>query len=156
MSMYRRMRLRGGTFFFTVTLADRTSSLLVDHIDRLRDAFRIVRERRPFVMIAVCVLPDHLHAIWELPEGDMDFSTRWSAIKSQFSRGLSPSRVPTQSKLQRRERGIWRGCRRRREVCGADRVPAAQRHGVLQEAVGRRLCMRRGGREVVGAERAVQ
>ena len=73
---YRRAKVNGSAFFFTVVLAERSSTLLVDKIDRLRNAYRLVRERRPFETIAICVLPDHIHAIWSLPEGDADFSTR--------------------------------------------------------------------------------
>jgi putative transposase len=88
-------------------LAERSSSLLVDQIDRLRQVYRIVQQRRPFETIAVCVLPDHLHALWALPESDTDFSTRWSLIKSGFSRGLVSAESRSASKLAKREKGIW-------------------------------------------------
>jgi putative transposase len=81
-------------------------ALLVDNIERLRKSYRIVRERRPFETIAICILPDHIHAIWELPDGDADFSARWSLIKSGFSRGLE-ERPRSPSKIVRREKGIW-------------------------------------------------
>jgi putative transposase len=48
MPNYRRANIRGGAFFFTVTLADRSSKLLVEEIDRLRRAYRTVQEQRPF------------------------------------------------------------------------------------------------------------
>jgi putative transposase len=106
MPQYRRANINGSTFFFTVVLADRSSTLLVDDVDRLREVYRIVRERRPFETVAICVLPDHIHAIWTLPEGDADFSIRWSLIKSGFSRGLADEpRSP--SKIVKREKGIW-------------------------------------------------
>ena len=79
MPNYRRADIKGGIFFFTVALADRSSSLLVDEVDRLRRAYRIVQGRRPFETIAVCILPDHIHALWALPEDDPDFSIRWRA-----------------------------------------------------------------------------
>jgi putative transposase len=106
MPQYRRAKFNGSTFFFTVVLADRSSSLLVDQIDHLRQAYRVVQERRPFDTVAICVLPDHVHAIWSLPDGDSDFSTRWSLIKSGFSRGLD-ARPRSQSKIAKREKGIW-------------------------------------------------
>ncbi|AWM05351.1 transposase [Bradyrhizobium symbiodeficiens] len=93
-------------FFFTVVLADRSNTLLVDQIDRLRQIYRAVLQRRPFETIAICVLPDHLHAIWALPEDDSDFSSRWSLIKGGFSRGLEAQSRST-SKLKKREKGIW-------------------------------------------------
>jgi putative transposase len=103
MSRYRRARIEGGIFFFTVTLADRSSGLLVRHIDRLRRIYAAVRQRRPFETVAICVLPDHIHAIWQLPPNDSDFSLRWSLIKSGFSRGLALDVPRTPSKMVKRE-----------------------------------------------------
>lgn len=80
-------------FFFTVNLADRRSRLLTTQIDLLRQAFRDVRQRHPFRIEAVVVLPDHLHAVWTLPEDDADFSLRWRLIKPAFSRALPPRRT---------------------------------------------------------------
>jgi putative transposase len=105
MAQYRRAKINGSIFFFTVVVADRSSNLLVEHIDRLRQAYRVVQERRPFETIAVCVLPDHVHAIWALPEGDADFSTRWSLIKSGFSRGVDAGER-SESKISKREKGV--------------------------------------------------
>ena len=50
MVRYRRNRLEGGTYFFTVALADRRATLLVDHILALRAAFRVARQERPYVI----------------------------------------------------------------------------------------------------------
>jgi putative transposase len=106
MPNYRRARIDGGTFLFTVTLADRSSDLLTHEIERLRAAYRSVQNERPFRTIAVCVLPDHLHAIWRLPHADTDFARRWSLIKRGFSHGLA-ARPRSPSKLAKREKGIW-------------------------------------------------
>src|ERR1700732_2233943 len=89
MPQYRRAKIEGSVFFFTVVLAERPSNLLFEKIDRFRRIYRTIQQRRPFETIAICVLPDHLHALWALPEGDADFSTRWRLIKSSFSRGLT-------------------------------------------------------------------
>ena len=107
MPYYRRANIEGGTFFFTVTLVDRSSDLLVRHIDRLRRIYASVQQRQPFETVAICVLPDHLHAICMLPHGDADFPLRWSLIKSGFTRGLPGDAPRTPSKLVRRERGLW-------------------------------------------------
>jgi len=88
MTNYRRNIVRGGTYFFTVNLADRRLRLLTENIDLLRAAFRETRSRHPFSIDAIVILPDHLHAIWTLPEGDFRFAVRWRLIKSAFSRGL--------------------------------------------------------------------
>jgi putative transposase len=74
---YRRNRVPGGAFFFTVNLLDRRSNLLVARIDALRDAVRQERTRAPFHIDAWVVLPDHMHCLWTLPEGDADFPGRW-------------------------------------------------------------------------------
>ncbi len=107
MTTYRRNFLPGGSFFFTVNLADRRLRLLTRHIHSLRNAFRDVRARYPFVIEAIVVLPDHLHAIWTLPEGDSDFSVRWRLIKSTFSRGLPRGEWISASRAAKGERGIW-------------------------------------------------
>jgi putative transposase len=86
MVLYRRNFVAGGTFFFTATLADRRSSVLVQNIGILRHAFRITRSERPFTMDAVVVLPEHLHIVMTLPPDDADFPGRWKRIKSLFTR----------------------------------------------------------------------
>ena len=91
---YRRNRVPGGTFFFTVTLTDRRSLLLVDHIDLLRDALKVVRKQHPLRIRATVVLPDHLHTVWTLPPDDDDFPRRWQAIKSRFTSAVIQQGVP--------------------------------------------------------------
>jgi putative transposase len=91
---YRRNIVPGGTFFFTVTLADRRSSLLVKHISALRSAFRIARKERPFSLDAVVIFPDHLHVVMTLPPDDADFSGRWRRIKGHFSTELIARGAP--------------------------------------------------------------
>ena len=107
MSNYRRMRVPGGTYFFTVNLLERRRRLLVEHIDALRAAFRVAKVRLPFEIIAIVVLPDHLHCVLRLPEGDDDYSNRWSQIKSQFSRRIEIAEYRTSIRSKKRERGIW-------------------------------------------------
>jgi len=63
MTDYRRYRLKGGTYFFTVNLAERKRNLLTEHIDALRDAFREIKQTHPFQIDAIVVLPDHLHTL---------------------------------------------------------------------------------------------
>ena len=107
MSWYRRAKIKGGTFFFTVTLADRSSDLLVRQIDILRRSYACVQERHPFKTVAICILPDHVHAVWSLPPDDSDFALRWNLIKGGFSRGLPDSLSRSPSKISKREKGIW-------------------------------------------------
>jgi len=103
---YRRNFVPGGMFFFTVTLADRRSSVLVDHVDLLRNALRVARQERPFVIDAIVILPEHLHAILTLPPNDFDFSGRWRRIKGYFSSAL----IDASTQLKRRPNGslaLW-------------------------------------------------
>jgi putative transposase len=103
MVRYRRNFIPGGTYFFTATLDDRTSSALTDHIDRLRASFRVCRKERPFDIDAIVILPDHLHTLWTLPQGDADFSGRWRRIKAHFTHGVAASGVS----IQRRGNGEY-------------------------------------------------
>ena len=115
---YRRARLKGGTYFFTVVTHKRVKIFnRSDNVELLRQAFRKVIKRHPFKIDAFVLLPDHLHCIWTLPQGDADFSTRWRLIKSYFSRhiglvGWVEERNPTKtttstSRLRKNEKSIW-------------------------------------------------
>ena len=88
MVQYRRNFVRGGTYFFTVTLKNRRASLLVDHAELLIAAIRRVRDLHPWQTDAMVVLPDHLHAIWTLPDGDANYPVRWRMIKALFTKNL--------------------------------------------------------------------
>src|SRR6476469_10799156 len=105
MSRYRRASIEGGTFFFTVTLADRSADLLVRHVDHLRQAYEAARGLYPFTTVAICVLPDHMHALWTLPPDDANFPLRWSLIKSKFSHAFPVDAQRSPSKIAKRERG---------------------------------------------------
>lgn len=79
----------GGSYFFTVTLRGRKSTVLIDHIEFLREAVRKTREARPFTIEAWVILPEHMHPIWTLPPNDADYSSRWRSIKSHFTHQLA-------------------------------------------------------------------
>jgi putative transposase len=91
MTDFRLNRVPGGTFFFTVRLLDRGSTLLTDHFSAFGEAMRQARSKRPFHVDAWVVLPDHAHAIWTLPPGDHDCASRWRAVKIAFSKALRKS-----------------------------------------------------------------
>lgn len=80
--------LVGGSRFFTVNLADSLHDYLSCHIDVLFNDSRQICNRYPFGIIAMVVLPDHLHASWTLPPGDANYPLRWALIKSVFSRSF--------------------------------------------------------------------
>ncbi len=104
---YRRLFIPGGCWFFTATLSDRRSRLLVERIDVLRMAVAAVKRAHPFGIDAMVVLPDHIHAVWTLPEGDADFPLRWRLIKRAFSVALPEEAGLATARRREGERGIW-------------------------------------------------
>jgi putative transposase len=107
---YRRSRIRGGTFFFTVVTFNRQKVLASGEVvDKLRKAFIKVKEGHPFEIEAAVVLPDHIHCIWTLPEGDCDYSNRWRLLKSYFTRSMdSPTQLhPINSHSLKHEQTLW-------------------------------------------------
>ena len=105
--LYRRARVRGATYFFTANLADRSSDALVRNIGLLRESMATVKASHPFSLVAMVVLPDHLHTIWRLPENDSDYSLRWSLLKAGFSRRMDKTEPIAPSRALKRERGLW-------------------------------------------------
>ena len=104
---YRRANAAGATYFFTVNLVERKSDTLLRHVDDLRAIIDKVKQAHPFSIVAMVVLPEHLHAIWRLPAGDADYPMRWSLIKAGFSRLLPHGERVRASRTAKRERGIW-------------------------------------------------
>jgi len=115
---YRRVDVAGGTYFFTVNLADRKRNLLVAHVDVLREVVRAVQAAHPFHIDAMVILPDHLHALWTLPANDAEYPMRWMLIKSGFSRQIAGGERIGPSRRRKGERGIWQ--RRYWEHCIRD------------------------------------
>ena len=112
MTDYRRVKYEGGYYFFTVVTHGRRDFLTEENARLcLRQSINITKEKSYFDVIAFCLLPNHLHCIWKLPEGDSDYSLRWSRIKSGFTRlylknGGKESRQCL-SRIAKRRRGIW-------------------------------------------------
>lgn len=104
---YRRANITGGTYFFTVNLAERKRTLLVNYINDLRINMRRVKTSHPFHIDAMVVLPNHLHALWTWPKDDADFTTRWALIKAGFSRCLPKGARRNPSRITKGVRGIW-------------------------------------------------
>lgn len=108
MPNYRRAFIAGGTWFFTVNLLQRKNNdLLVREIELLRRVVQQVRQDHPFHIDAWVVLPEHLHCVLTLPNGDCDFSLRWRLIKSAFSRALPKEERISATRQKYGERGIW-------------------------------------------------
>ena len=112
MPKYRRARIPGGTYFFTVVTYHRQRFLanpLCQSV--LSTVIKEVRADLPFTQNAWVYLPDHLHCIWTLPEGETDYSKRWGLIKSRFSKQvkniLKEEIVGSASRRHKREASIW-------------------------------------------------
>ena len=112
MSSFRRNYLPGGTFFFTLVTFGRRP-ILTTELGRkcLRDAIYEIKLQTPFQIFAICLLPNHLHTIWNMPQGDSDYSTRWKRIKHEFSQrwltaGGTEAEITAAQKREGR-RGIW-------------------------------------------------
>jgi putative transposase len=112
MPEYRRPKVAGGTFFFTIVTYRRIPILTTDLArEILRFAWKNTQDRFPFSTDAICLLPNHIHCIWTLPEGDANFSIRWKEIKRVFTMNyLDQIRAePTEdsSRSHRKEAAIW-------------------------------------------------
>jgi putative transposase len=112
MPQYRRVRLKGGVFFFTVVTHERRRILTSDlGIQCLRRAWRTTHETMPFETEAVCVLPDHIHVMWSLPEGDDDYSARWRKLKGLFTREFrrrgGSEGTGSESRQSKGEAAVW-------------------------------------------------
>jgi len=112
MPNYHRPFQPGGTFFFTVVTAERRD-LFSDDIARgyLRTAISAVQAEQPFDIVAIVLLPNHIHSIWTLPEDDSDFSARWSCIKRRFTKQWIAARseevAVSPTRRRHREHGVW-------------------------------------------------
>ena len=112
MTNYRRANFEGGYYFFTLVTYKRRRFLTSDLARRcLRAAWQQAQLRDHFDVVALCLLPDHLHCVWKLPEGDCDFSLRWSRIKAGFTMRYchagGTEYVQSHSRDRKRERGVW-------------------------------------------------
>ena len=112
MSYYRRLHIPGAIYFFTVVTFGRMPILTKPAVRRiLRAAYGQTCNERPFETIAIVLLPDHLHCLWQLPDGDSDFSTRWKLIKGRFTSALPETGIalppPSPSRAKRGEQTAW-------------------------------------------------
>lgn len=106
---FRRAWVKGGWYFFTVVTYQRQALLTIpENVERLRNAMKSVQTKSPFAMPAIVILPDHLHCLWQLPEGDDDFASRWRQIKHDFTMGCvgANAKVGT-SRRSKGESNVW-------------------------------------------------
>ncbi len=85
--MPRYLRSRDGTSYFFTLVTNARRPILCDIEVRaaLKNALSKVRLKRPFRIDAFVLMPDHLHCIWTMPDGDADFSSRWKIIKGSVA-----------------------------------------------------------------------
>jgi len=107
---YRRVYTKGACYFFTLVTEQRRPIFKNDQqIKILRESFKKVKQKYPFKIDAIVVLPDHIHCIWTLPEGDQDYSTRWRLIKTGFTKQCDKSIIqsPNQARTRKKQQAIW-------------------------------------------------
>ena len=112
MPNYRRLIIPGATYFFTQVTYQRRPWLCTEIARHtLRTAIEKVRQKYPFSIDAIVLLPDHLHCLWTLPQGDSDYAVRWRLIKTfvtkQCAAELALEAKITNSRQQRREGNLW-------------------------------------------------
>ena len=111
--------LPGVAFFFSAHLRDRRSRLLIEQAEALRLAFRVTQQARPFRLHAIVVLPDHLHGVWSLPQGDEDGQSRWAQIQGVFERQLPVGPPRAVLRRDRNLRLLWQTEFRTHRLCDA-------------------------------------
>jgi len=107
MSNYHRARIQGGCYFFTLVTHKRKKHFTDErNVNSLREAFQHIKNKYPFKIDAIVVLPDHLHTIWRLPQGDSDYSLRWRLIKHHTSTHIS-TKTSHRNEKQLWQRRFW-------------------------------------------------
>ena len=89
MPNYRRWYGEGGTFAFTVCLADRSQTTLTDEIAIIKRAYADTLTPRGIRTLALCVMPNHLHAVWRMADGDTNYPGAWQGFKRRVTNRLS-------------------------------------------------------------------
>ena len=112
MPEYRRSLIEGGSYFFTVVTYHRLPIFTNPTVrELLHNAFQLVQQKLQFNIIAICLLPDHIHCIWTLPEGDDRYSLRWKEVKRIFTLGylaqIGPGETRSDSRTKQGEAAIW-------------------------------------------------
>lgn len=102
----------GGTYFFTVVTHGRRPILTRPEVRQaLREGISKARQSMPFTIEAWVLLPDHLHAMWTLPEFDAKYSARWAVIKTYVTKKCGSFFAPEEkvniSRSRRQEGGVW-------------------------------------------------
>jgi len=112
MPEYRRVIIKGGVYFFTIVTYERQKIFLLPEVRALfSDSLDHIQKYHPFIVIAYCILPDHVHFIWQMPENDANYSMRISQIKRRFSMRyilqFGTNFPKTESRQKRREVMVW-------------------------------------------------
>jgi putative transposase len=108
MSKYLRNYVSGACYFFTFNLQERNNnSILMDNIYVLRSAFKYTKNKYPFQIDAIVILPDHIHLLITLPKDDSDYAKRIKSVKTYFSKQVERREFISDVSRSRKERGIW-------------------------------------------------
>ena len=110
---YRRVYIKNSHVHIIITSYER-KHIFIDNIEFLRIAFKKTTQNYKFEIVAICVLPDHIHLILN-PENIKEYSKIISSIKHSFSRDVGqvcPTYLCSQDNLKtgyknKREKGLF-------------------------------------------------
>ena len=108
---YRRVQITGATYFFTLVTFEREPLFAAEGaVELRRNALAKIQRQRPFVIEAEAVLPDHIHMLWTMPDGDADYATRIRLAKTAFTKSFAQNQsvaATSKSRSAKGEREIW-------------------------------------------------
>jgi putative transposase len=112
MSQYRRFYVPGSTVFLTVVTYQRIPLFEnLENVQYLRRSLKTVQASMPFEFVAGIVMPEHLHFLWTMPEGDGNYSKRIGRMKVLFTQALrGEDYIPeaiSRSRQKHRESDVW-------------------------------------------------
>jgi putative transposase len=113
MGDFRRVRVPGATYFFTL-VANRRAPIFSNPAARraLHRAMVWVRANHPYTLDGAVLLPDHIHLLITLPPADAAYPTRMMLLKKRFTEfaresGLVREGPLTKKAALRGEAGFW-------------------------------------------------
>ena len=106
---YRRLFIENSLVFITIVTAKRRK-ILIDNINILRDAFSRTIRTYNYKIVAICVLPDHIHLIIK-PYNIKDYPKIVQQIKRYFTQHINKDTLEnyqlTSGNIKRKESDVW-------------------------------------------------
>ena len=106
MSNYKRFYNNSYKYIFITIVTYNRNEILLQNIDTLRNSFIYAKTKYQFDIFSCVILKDHFHIIIKL-ENNKDYSEIIRLIKYYFSLNVNIVTKPSNSKVRKREKGIW-------------------------------------------------